>query len=84
MLSLYCSVPLRGPANRMQMDHLITLIRMKSRFMTTWMKLWKMKMQVLMKIEELAHTKGCAVSEGVDVVPLRGHNVKIFWKDCHS
>ena len=53
-------------------------------FMTTWMKLWKMKMKVLMKIEELAHTRGCARLEGVDVVPLRRHNVKIFWKDCHS
>ena len=66
------------------MDHLITLSRMKNKFMTTWLKLWKMKIKVLMKIEELAHTRGCAGSEGVDVVPLCRHNVKIFWKDCHS
>ena len=48
--------------------------------MTTWMKLRKMKMKVLMmmKIEDMAHTGGCVGSQGVDVVPLRGKDVKIF------
>ena len=40
------------------------------------MERWKTKTLLKMKIDCMAHTRGCAGLEGVDVVPLRRHGVK--------